>query len=166
MSLNYMVNHMKISNRKAVYLGFLSILIAISFQLFNDFACYKKSIFEAVIFLWFPAIPLIPAMVSLKSRNPLRAITSSLCVVPFYLMAYYIDCLQPYKGGGASMVYVVVIMYGTPVALAGTLIADLICRVFNIKIIIEDKPCVICGVLVQSDDSYCMKCGNKNNRWW
>jgi hypothetical protein len=160
------VNHMKISHEKAVYAGVIFILIAIGFQLFNDFACYKKSIVEALLFLWFPAIPLITAIASLKSKNPLRAIPSSLSVIPFYLMAYNTDCVQPYKGGGASMIYVVVIMYGTPVAFVCAFIADGICRLFNIRITRTDKPCSACGTIVKADDSYCSKCGKKNNRLW
>jgi len=110
-------------------------VIALCFQLFNDFVCYEKSIFETIIFLWFPAIPLIPAIVSLKSKNPLRAVPAALCVIPFYLLAYHVDCIEPYQGGGASMIYVAVIMYGTPLALLFFFITDPICRLLKIKVI-------------------------------
>lgn len=126
---------MKISKKRAIYFGASSIAIAICFQLFNDFACYKKSIWETFAFLWFPSIPLVPAIISLKSNNPLRAITASLCVIPFYLLAYYVDCVQPYQGGGASMIYVAVIFYGTPLAVLGAFLAGPICRVLKIEII-------------------------------
>jgi hypothetical protein len=125
---------MKISKRRAICLGASSIAIAICVQLFNDFACYKKGILETIAFLWFPAIPLVPAIISLKSNNPLRAITASLCVIPFYWLAYYVDCVQPYQGGGASMIYVAVIFYGTPLAVLGAFITGPICRVLKIEI--------------------------------
>lgn len=69
------------------------------------------------MWLWFPLIPLFPAVMYLFTSNPARAIGAALTVIPFYLMAYHTDCVLPYQGGGASMIYVVVIFFGTPAAL-------------------------------------------------
>lgn len=114
---------MEISRKKAQRIGWGSILVAMIVQIFNDVSCYNRGIFESISTIWFPGIPLIPALVFLASRNPLRAVGASIVAIAFYALAYYTDCVAPYEGGGASMIYVAVILYGTPLAAVGGLIA-------------------------------------------
>lgn len=66
---------------------------------------------------------MIPAVIFLATRNPLRSVGASIVAISFYALAYYTDCIAPYEGGGASMIYVVVILYGTPLAVLGGFIA-------------------------------------------
>lgn len=108
--------------------------LAVAVQLFNDFACYQKSLLESLMWLWFPLIPLTPAVLFLQSANPLRAVTAALVVIPFYALAYYTDCVLPYTGGGASMVYVIVLFYGLPTALATGLLTGPLCRWLDIRV--------------------------------
>lgn len=114
---------MRLVSRKQAWLaGVGSIVVALGVQLFNDLACYERDLFEALTTLWFPAIPLVPALIALGSGHPLRAVGGSLVATGFYLLAYYVDCVVPYTGGGASMVYVAVVMYGFPLAVIAVLV--------------------------------------------
>lgn len=125
---------MKLEKRKAVLIGVFSLLIASGFQIFNDLACYNKSMVEIITGFWFPAIPLLPGLIALFSRNPLRAVGAPIAVVPFYLFAYYVDCVQPYQGGGASMIYAGVILYGLPLSIFTVWLTGYICEKKNIEI--------------------------------
>lgn len=117
--------------RKPKTLAWMSIGLAICFQLFNDVACYEKTITEIALWLWFALIPLIPAVVFISRNQSIHAIAAALAVIPFYLFAYYADCVMPYEGGGASMVYVVVLMFGTPVAIVAGLLAGYVANKFK-----------------------------------
>jgi hypothetical protein len=117
--------------RKLKTLAWLSIALAICFQLFNDVACYEKSISEIALWFWFPLIPLVPAITFARQDKPVNAIAAALVIIPFYLFAYYADCVMPYEGGGASMVYVIVVMFGTPVAIISGLLTGYIARRIN-----------------------------------
>ena len=126
---------MRITKRKAIFVGLTSIIVALGFQVFNDVSCYKYELMDSLSGIWFPAIPLLPAVISLFTRNPLRAVGASAIVIPFYLMAYIADCTQPNQGGGASMIYVAVIMFGLPLATVMALITGSICQSVGIEII-------------------------------
>jgi hypothetical protein len=117
-----------VSLRRARAVGAGAIAVAVGAQLFNDFACYQRGVLEALSTLWFPAIPLVPSLVALGTANPLRAVAGALVATGFYLLAYYVDCVVPYRGGGASMVYVAVILYGLPLALVAVLVAGPVMR--------------------------------------
>lgn len=131
---------MIVSRRRARTLGFTSIVIALGVQLFNDVTCYERELFEALSTLWFPAIPLVPALIALGSGNPLRAIGGSLVAVGFYSLAFYTDCVVPYSGGGASMVYVAVVMYGFPLAVVAVFVTGPLLRWMGIVIEAPHKP--------------------------
>ncbi len=90
--------------------------------------------YDAMSHIWFPAIPLIPGLIAVFGENPLKAIGASLVAICFYALAYYTDCVLPYEGGGASMIYVVVIMYGTPLAFLGAWVVGVICRETGVSI--------------------------------
>ena len=126
-----------IKRNAALSIGGASIVLALCVQLFNDVSCYEKEIFEAVINIWFPAIPLIPAFFAMASSNPLKAVGASIVTTMFYVFAYYTDCVRPYEGGGASMVYVVVIMYGLPLSILASAVVGAYCR--GAEIVIEER---------------------------
>ena len=69
------------------------------------------------MFAVFLLLPLAPALVSLVTSNPLRAVGACALLAPWLVFAYYTDCVRPYSGGGASMVYVAVLLWGTPSAI-------------------------------------------------
>ena len=125
---------MQLSRLRATEIGAAAILLAVGVQLFNDVACYKMDFAESVSHLWFPLIPLIPAALALATANPLRAIGACACVVPWYMLAYYTDCIRPYSGGGASMIYVAVVLWGFPSAVLGALITGPVCRRIGVTI--------------------------------
>jgi hypothetical protein len=131
---------MAVSRIAAVGIGLAGIAAAIAAQLFNDVACYKHTLMGALAGLWFPAIPLLPAFFALGFPNPLRALGAAAAVIPFYAYAYYVDCVLPYKGGGASMVYVFVIPVGLAASIIGAVLTGPVCRVLRIQIMHGSKP--------------------------
>jgi hypothetical protein len=104
-------------------------------QAFNSFACYKHDVLtflsSTAIFL---TIPLLPALVSLAFPNPLPAVGACAFLAPWLLLAYYTDCVRPYSGGGASMIYVAVLFWGTPSALVGAFITWPVTRFLGIAV--------------------------------
>ncbi len=131
---------MVITRKRARALAAGSIVLALGVQLFNDFACYERGFLEALSTLWFPAIPLFPALIALGSGNPLRAVGGSLVAIGFYLLAFYTDCVVPYSGGGASMVYVAVVMYGFPLAVVAVFVTEPLLRWMGIVIEVPHRP--------------------------
>ena len=104
-------------------------------QGFNSFVCYKHDWHAFVAVLgYFVALPLVPALVSLLTTNPLRAVVSAIFFAPWLVFAYVTDCFIPYTGGGASMVYVAVILFGLPSALIGACLGGLVTRKIGIEI--------------------------------
>lgn len=101
----------------------------------NSFACYKND-FDAFLATtaMFLAVPLLPALVSLAFPNPLRAVGACALFAPWLLLAYYTDCIRPYSGGGASMIYVAVLLWGTPSAIMGALFAGPVIRGLGIEV--------------------------------
>jgi hypothetical protein len=126
---------MMISRERAVVCGLAAIVGVIAIQSFSSFSCYGHTIqdfFGALgIFLM---VPLLPALISLCTKNPLRAVGACLLFAPWLLFAYYTDCVCPYTGGGASMVYVVVLLWGTPCAIIGAVLTDPILRALGISV--------------------------------
>jgi hypothetical protein len=53
---------------------------------------------------------------------------------PWLLLAYYTDCVRPYSGGGASMIYVAVFMWGTVTSLIGALITSSVTKGAGIEV--------------------------------
>jgi len=111
------------------------VVSVLAVQAFNSFFCYGHG---ALQFLsataFFVGIPLVPALVSLFTPNPLRAIGACLLFVPWLAFAYYVDCVAPYAGGGASMIYVAVFLWGGLSALAGALLTAPIARLAGLEI--------------------------------
>jgi hypothetical protein len=82
----------------------------------------------------FLGAPLLPALVSLAFPNPLRAVGACALFAPWLLLAYYTDCIRPYSGGGASMIYVAVLLWGTPSAIIGALVTGPVIRGLGIEV--------------------------------
>ena len=57
-----------------------------------------------------------------------------LLFAPWLVFAYYTDCVRPYQGGGASMIYVAVLLWGTPCAIVGALLTGPVMRLFGVSV--------------------------------
>lgn len=55
-------------------------------------------------------------------------------VAPWLVMAYASDCISEYRGGGASIAYVAVILWGIPSGLFGALMAIPILDILGVEI--------------------------------
>ncbi|MDQ8020484.1 MAG: hypothetical protein REI94_01495, partial [Moraxellaceae bacterium] len=71
------------------------------------------------------------------TANPLRAVGACLLFAPWLVFAYYTDCVQPYQGGGASMIYVAVLLWGSLSSLAGAVLSGPLMRLLGIRV---EKP--------------------------
>lgn len=126
---------MAVSRKRALFLGLAAIAEIIALHAFNSFACYDNDLPSFLTTLGiFLVIPLLPAPLSLLSANPLRAVGACLLFAPWLLLAYYTDCVRPYSGGGASMIYIAVLLWGTPSAILGALLTGPVMRAFNVSI--------------------------------
>jgi hypothetical protein len=63
------------------------------------------------------AVVLSPAIIFLLLSRPASSIGASVAVAPFIVWANYQECIKPYAGGGASMAYVVVFLFGIPASI-------------------------------------------------
>jgi hypothetical protein len=79
------------------------------------------------------------ATIAVFTANPLRAAFASAFFAPWLATAYYTDCVAVYHGGGTSMVYVIVLLWGVPSALLGALIAGPILRRFGVSVAEETQ---------------------------
>jgi hypothetical protein len=114
---------MQLTRRRALTFGIAAIASILLLQALIGFGCYRQDLAMFITgILWFLAIPLLPAVLSLFRRNPLGAVGACLMIAPWMLFAWYTDCVRPYTGGGASLAYVAVILYGTPGAILGALL--------------------------------------------
>jgi hypothetical protein len=126
---------MAISRKRAIVFGAVSILGIVAIQAFNSFACYSQSPQTFLVVLGtFLLVPLLPAIISLFTANPLRAVGACLLFAPWLVLAYYTDCVRPYTGGGASMSYVGVLFWGTPSSIFGALVTGPILRMLGIAV--------------------------------
>ena len=125
----------EISRKQAMISGSAAIVGVIALQAFNSFGCYHMSVLQflssSAIFL---LLPLAPALVSLVTSNPLRAVGACALLAPWLVFAYYTDCVRPYSGGGASMVYVAVLLWGTPSAILGALVTGPVLRLSRVHV--------------------------------
>jgi len=95
---------------------------------------YKHDLEGVLVGLAFIAIPMLPAIISLALPNPLRAVGASAFFAPWLVLAYVTDCVLPYSGGGASMIYVAVVIWGTPCAILGAFVAAPMTKGLDIEI--------------------------------
>lgn len=114
---------MNLTSGRARWIGITAIAGVLLLQALIGFGCYRQDLGMFVTgLLYFLLVPLLPAALSLLRANPLGAVGACLMVVPWMLFAWYVDCVKPYAGGGASLAYVAVLLYGTPGAILGALI--------------------------------------------
>ena len=126
---------MVIGRNRAVLFGIAAILGVVGIQVFNSFACYDHGLLAFLTVLGvFLMVPLLPAIISLATANPLRAIGACLLFAPWLVFAYYTDCVRPYAGGGASMIYVAVLLWGTPCSIIGALVTGPVTRMFGVSV--------------------------------
>lgn len=123
-----------LSLRQARTAGLLAIAAVCLLQAINSFGCYGHSFIEMLQALLFVLPALLPAAVALLTRNPLRAVAACALFAPWLPFAFYVDCIRPYAGGGASMIYVAVLLYGFPCALLGALIGGPVSRWLGFRV--------------------------------
>jgi hypothetical protein len=115
----------KISYKVARNFALAFIATIFVFYGFRSYTCDHNDIVQfltaSLILL---ALPLVPAFMAL-SKNPLLTIAGTAFFLPWPLLAYYWDCIKPYAGGGASMSFVVVLLYGLPSAWLGVFLGKL-----------------------------------------
>jgi hypothetical protein len=120
---------MVLSRTSAILAGLGAIAALVALQGFNSTVCYhldlRQSV-ESLLFFVGPALAI--AVFTLFTRNPLRAVGACCCFAPWLVLAYYTDCVRPYTGGGASMIYVAVLFWGVPSAALGALVAGPLLR--------------------------------------
>ena len=127
---------MTLSRSRALQIGIAAIASILLLQAFIGFGCYRQDLAMFIAGIaWFLAIPLLPAVLSLLRANPLGAVGACLLIAPWMVFAWYIDCVKPYAGGGASLAYVTVLLYGTPGAIVGALVTPWLCRKFGLNIV-------------------------------
>lgn len=123
-----------ISRRSALRFGLISIAIVIGLELFNGVVCYHHGVEGQLIGLSLVAIGFLPGLGVLFSKNPLRTVGAAMLFAPWLLFAFYTDCVRPYQGGGASMIYVAVVMYGFPCAAVGALLTGPVLKFLRITV--------------------------------
>jgi len=127
-----------LSRRTSLAAGITAVVLVGLLQAFNSFACYKHGVIQYLeVLAIFIALPMTPALVALFTKHPIRAVGGALLFAPWLGLAYYTDCMRPYAGGGASMIYVAVVLWGAPSCLAGVLLTGPIARALGL---IERRP--------------------------
>ena len=129
---------MEVYKRRAKVIGGGAILLVFVAQAFSSTFCYDHDLagfFKLSAVFILP--PLVPAMISFFSPNPLYAAGSVLCFLPWIILAFWVDCVLPYQGGGASMMYVAVLLWGIPSAIVGLFVTKLVLVGFKITVVNE-----------------------------
>lgn len=130
---------MKILNRKqAKKWGLVAMVAVLLSQTIAGVTCYQQDMMTLLSSMAFFIVPpLLPAIVAWIFFNPLRSVVGCLFFIPWLLLAYYIDCIAPYEGGGASMVFVVVLFGGFVTCLLGVLLGAWVMRRFGIVVMMD-----------------------------
>jgi hypothetical protein len=120
---------------KARAAGIPAVCLVVAVELFNGTVCYKHEITGYLVGLGFVAMGFAPGLIGLSSRNPLRTVGAALFFVPWLMLAFYTDCVRPYQGGGASMVYIAVVVYGFISSAVGALLTGLLMRLARCTVV-------------------------------
>lgn len=127
---------MDVHIKKARKIGVGAILGVVLIQALSSMFCYDHNLTEFFSILPLDiGLPLLPALLCLISPNPLLAVGGAICFVPWLVLAFMVDCVLPYQGGGASMIYVAVLFWGFPSTLVGLVLAKLTMMLFKVSII-------------------------------
>lgn len=123
------------SRSKARRFGLAAVLVVFGMEVAAALGCGVPAEAETVLLrlLWL-LIPLSPALVALFTPNPLCAVAAAIPVATFIAYAYHVDCIRPYQGGGASMIYIAVWFYGFLSAAAAALLAIPLLRLFRVRV--------------------------------
>ena len=105
--------------RRAAALGVLGV---VALQALNSFGCAHQSLSQFLVSLLWISWPMAPALVFFWTPNPLRSLAASLSFAPWLVLAYGVECVAPYSSGGASMIYVPVIVLGFFTSLVGAFV--------------------------------------------
>lgn len=109
----------------------LSVLAIAFLQAINSFGCYDHDLLSYLKALTFIAVPMLPALVCVVARKPARAVAASIFFAPWLVFAFYTDCVRPGVGGGASLAYATVMLYGFPSALLGAVFGPTLWQLFR-----------------------------------
>lgn len=91
---------MRIRRPRARLAGILAITVVIALQAVPGFACHGQDLRRFAIGLGvFVLPPLLPALASLATANPLRAVGACALFAPWRLWTGYVDCIRPDAGG-------------------------------------------------------------------
>ncbi len=123
-----------IPRTSALRLGLLAVAGVVALELFNGMTCYHHGLRSQIVAFGFVAVGFLPGLIALFTRNPLRTIGAALLFAPWLVVAYYTDCVRPYQGGGASMIYIVVTLYGLPSAAVGALLTGPVLRRLGLSV--------------------------------
>ena len=117
-------------------IGVVSIFVVVLVEYFNNVTCFKLDIVDFIIgFIIFVLPGIIPAIVGLfLKRLAFSSLGSALFLLPFLIYAYQKECGNLASDGGASMVYLVVLFYGTLSSLIGAFLFPLIAYIFGVRI--------------------------------
>jgi hypothetical protein len=118
----------------ALRLAWISIAVVVGLELFNGLVCYHHTLRSQLVAFLFVLVGFLPGLLALPTKNPLRTVIAALLFAPWLLLAYYTDCVRPYQGGGASMIYIAVVMYGLPCSALGALSAGPLLRLLRISV--------------------------------
>ena len=77
------------------------------------FACETDGL-ELMVLLVATGVLLIPAFLWLRASSAGGVFGACCGLLPWLVWEIYIDCVAPYRGGGASMAYVAVFLWGIP----------------------------------------------------
>jgi hypothetical protein len=118
----------------AIKLGVAAIASIAIFQAVISFGCHHESLYNYLMTMIFVAIPMMPAIFTVKSRNPLYAVGASAFFAPWLIYVYYSSCISPAASGGASMIYVAVLLWGIPTTLIGIVISSYVLNSLKITV--------------------------------
>ncbi len=127
---------MKIQTRSAKRLSQLSFLLVVAAHGLYSIGCHKSG-FSGFLTagLFFDGVPMVLPILSYFLKNYFVATIGAFGVLPWIGYAFYVDCIMPYQGGGASMMYVAIIFWGTPSAICGMLVAWLVEKAKMVEIV-------------------------------
>ena len=128
---------MQISYRTALLSSLLGLALVVAMQAYSGLTCYEQTWDVLLTNIGiFVMVPLIPAFIALFTRNPLSALGGFLAFLPWLIYAYYVDCMTPHTGsGGASLIYVVVFLYGAASCLIGVLFVAVLMWLMQAKVV-------------------------------
>lgn len=129
---------MDVSIGRARLIGVGAVIVVIAAHAINSFLCYGIGLDGFLqSFVAFVLLPLCPSLICLAMSKPLHAAGSAICVFPWLVLTFWFDCVMPYQGGGASMLYIAVLLWGTLSALIGLVFTKVLMVFFKISVEID-----------------------------